>query len=308
MDAIRNAGGGSFADVWGLLTGKSRVKIIGALRTLPRPILSQLQSRLSEAPASDVIKFTEVIADLLGTGTSMQAKDVIDLEGLSGLDRVMASIYNLRGQLIEEQSRDLGIPTHAAAGIMQVESGGATFSEATDKTIVRFENHIFWREWGRHHPAEFNAHFDFDRSRGGRPFTQHRFRESPTGPWENFHGNQEQEWRVMTFAAGLSGKEPAYRSASWGAGQIMGFNARTVGYSSAEDMATAFNRAERPQVTGIFEYIRANRLAPAVRRGDYLTLASSYNGAGQATAYADRIRRAANAYQRVATGKIHVIP
>jgi hypothetical protein len=88
----------------------------------------------------------------------------------------------------------------------------------------------------------------------------------------------------------------------------MGFNAHTVGYASAEEMAAAFNRAERPQVTGIFEYIRANHLAPAVVAGDYLTVASGYNGAGQAPTYAALITNAAQAYQRVTTGKTHVIP
>jgi len=308
MDAIRNAGTGSFAGVWSLLAGKSRVKIIGTLRTLPRTMLTQLQTKLSEAPASDRTKFTEVISDLLGTGTDMQASDVIDLEGLSGLNRVMASIYNLRGQLIEEQARALDIPTHAAAGIMKVESGGRTFGEATDKTIVRFENHVFWREWGRAHVDDFNAHFDFDRSIHGKPWTQHRFRDSAAGRWEACHQGQAQEWRIMEFAASLSGKEAAYRSASWGAGQIMGFNAGMVGYRSAVAMAEAFNKAERPQITGIFEYIRANGLAPAVRRGDYLTLARSYNGRGQAPTYAANIRTAAAAYQRVTAGKIHVIP
>jgi hypothetical protein len=306
MDAVRNAGSGSFAGVWGLLAGRSRVKVIGALRTLPRIMLSQLQTKLPEAAASDVTKLTEVIVDLLGSGTNMQASDVIDLEGLSGIERVMASIYNVRGQLIEERARDLGVPTHSAAGIMKVESGGSTFGEQTDKAIVRFENHVFWHEWGSAHAADFDAHFDFNRH--GHSFQHHRFRDSPTGTWEACHQSQEQEWRIMDFAAGLSGEEPAYRSASWGAGQVMGFNAHTVGYASAAEMAKAFNKSERSQITGIFEYIRANHLAPAVLRGDYLTLAKGYNGTGQAATYAALITNAANAYQRVTSGKTHVIP
>ena len=306
MDAIRNAGVGSFTGVWGLLTGKSRLEVIGVLRTLPRTMLTQLQTKLSDSSASDSTKFAEVISDLLGTGTNMQASDIIDLEGLSGLDRVMANIYNIRGQSIEERARNLGVPTHAAAGIMKVESGGATFSQATDKTIIRFENHVFWHEWGRFHPTDFNLHFDFNHT--GDKFKGHRFRELPTGSWEVCHQNQEQEWRIMEFAALLSNMESAYRSASWGAGQIMGFNAGRVGYASAVDMANEFNRAERPQVTGIFEFIRANGLAPAVVRGDYLTVASRYNGTGQAHTYASLIQNAAQAYQRVTTGKKHVIP
>jgi len=308
MDAIRDAKGGSFAGVWALLAGKPRVKIIETLRTLPRDMLTQLKGKLGDAPRSDVGKLTEVIDDLLGTGTDMQASDVIDVEGLKGLDRVMASIYNMRGQLIEEKARELGVSTHAAAGIMKVESGGVTFSAATDKTMVRFENHVFWKEWGSANAATFNDHFDFDRSTGGKPWEGHRFRDDPNKPWENCHQSQEQEWRVMEFAAVLSGKEPAYRSASWGAGQIMGSNAKSIGYASAVDMAEAFKKAERPQVTGIFEYIKKAGLVDAVRKDDYLTVAKGYNGKGQAPTYAAWIKDAADAYKRVTAAKKHVIP
>src|SRR5207253_6960785 len=118
LHATRDAGTGSFAPVWARLAGKSRVVLIATLRTLPRSVLVQLQTKLPEAPAADAAKFSEVITDLLGSGTDMQAKDVIDLQGLLGLDRVMASIYNLRGQLIEEQARALGVATDSAAAIM----------------------------------------------------------------------------------------------------------------------------------------------------------------------------------------------
>ena len=120
MDAIRDAKYGSFASVWALLIGKPRVRIIEALRPLPRDMLAQLKGKLGDAPASDAGKLAEVIDDLLGTGTDMQASDVIDVEGLKGLDRVMASIYNTRGQLIEQKAHELGVSTHAAAGIMTV--------------------------------------------------------------------------------------------------------------------------------------------------------------------------------------------
>lgn len=307
LDAVRTAGTGPFAPVWAQLAGKSRVKVIAALRTLPRATLTLLQTKLPDAPAADRPMFTEVVADLLGSGTDMQATDTIDLQGLKGLRRVMAGIYNLRGQIIEERAKALGIPTHAAAGIMKVESGGATFAESTDKSVIRFENHVFWNEWGRANAAAFNAHFDFKRT-GGKPFTGHRFRAGTSGAWESCHQDQAQERRVMEFAATLSGKEPAYRSASWGAGQIMGFNAARVGFATAEAMAAEFDKAERPQVAGIFEFIRSGRLAPAINRGDYLTLAKGYNGTGQAATYEAHIRDAADAYRAVTAGKKHVIP
>lgn len=307
LDAVRGAKTGSFAGVWSSLAGKSRLKMIAALGVLPRPVLTQLQGKLAEAPAAQKQKLAEVITDLLGTGTDMQAVDVIDLEGLSSLKKVMASIYNVRGQLIMELARDLGIATHAAAGIMKVESGGATFSEQTDKTIVRFENHVFWDRWGKSNKAVYDRHFGFDRSKGGKRFKNHVFREAPTGQWENCHQNQAHEWRVMEFAAALSSQELAYQSASWGAGQIMGFNSASVGIATATEMAEAYNRSERSQVSGIFEFIRAKKLVAAVRAGNYLAVATKYNGKGQASAYGAKIKAAAEAYQSVTKGRKNVI-
>jgi hypothetical protein len=308
LDAVREAKTGSFAGVWLKLAGQSRPKAIATLRVLPRPVLTQLQSRLAEAPAADNQKLTEVIADLLGAGTNMQAVDVIDLEGLSSLERVMASIYNIRGQLIMQLASGLGVATHAAAGIMKAESGGATFSEQTDKAIVRFENHVFWDRWGKSNKGVYDLHFDFDRSKGGKRFTDHLFRETATGQWNNCHQNQTQEWNVMEFAASLSSKEEAYGSASWGAGQIMGFNSASVGFATATELAEAYNRSERSQVTGIFEFIRAHGLVSAVQAADYIAVAKKYNGKGQAAVYGANIKAAAEAYQRVTKGRRNVIP
>lgn len=307
IDALTVAGEGSFAPVWAHLTGKSRPVLIGILRLLPRALLTKLQGKLSEAPEADRAKLTDTINDLVGSGTDMKSTDVIDLEGLKGLNRLMASIYNERGQLIAEQATALGIPSHAAAGIMKVESGGATFNKDTDKTIIRFENHVFWRLWGKAHKDTFNAHFDFERTAGGKPFHGHKWRESATGEWETFHGNQEAEWRVIEFAASLGGQENAYQSASWGAGQVMGFNYATVGQPNAVAMAAEYNKSERSQITGIFEYISANHLAPAVRSADYETLAAGYNGSGQKVEYGKAIKAAADAYQTVTKGKAHVV-
>lgn len=307
IDAMTVAGDGSYAPVWALLTGKSRPALIGVLRLLPRDLLVRLQGKLSEAPAADSAKLTDTIADLVGTGTDMKSTDVIDLEGLKGLDRQMAAIYNQRGHLIAEQATALTVPSHAAAGIMKVESGGATYNAATDKTIIRFENHVFWKYWGKANKDSFNAHFDFDRTQGGKPFHGHKWRESETGEWATFHGDQQAEWRVIEFAASLGGQENAYKSASWGAGQVMGFNHSTVGYNSAVEMAAQYNKSERSQITGIFEYIRENNLAQAVRDADYEKVAAGYNGSGQKEAYAKAIKAAADAYEKVTKGKTHVV-
>ena len=311
LDSIRAAQSGSpptsFAAVWSQLAGGARPRVIETLRILPRDVLNTLQSRLSEAPASDRMMLSDVITDLLGTGTDMSSSDVIDLATVRGIDRTMASIYNLRGQMLQEQAAALGINTSAAAGIMKVESGGATFSDATNLSIVRFENHVLWNRWGATNPQAFNQHFDFLRPRGQNHADGHRFRASPTDSWAEFHGNQRAERNVLNFAIGLAG-DVAYESASFGAGQIMGFNHAQVGFPSARAMAEQFDRSERAQISGIFDYIRVARLSGAINSGNYAAVAAGYNGSGQVATYSALMQDAADAYARVTRGKRHVIP
>jgi hypothetical protein len=308
LDETRRAqASGSFAAVWGHVSGRSRPELIATLRILPRETRALLQGRLAEAPAADRPKLTDVLADLLDTGTDMAADDVIDLQPLRGLDRLMASIYNQRGRMLFEQASALGINTAAAAGIMKVESGGQTFNAATDKAIMRFENHQLWRRWGRSHAASFDAHFQFARGKGESAFTGHRYRDSATDPWSDFHGNQERERHVLDLAVRVAG-DVAYECASFGAGQVMGFNHALLGFPSAKEMVERYDRGERAQITGIFEYIRGAHLADAVKRGDFEAVASGYNGPGQVKVYAGLMREAAQAYARVTAGRRNVIP
>jgi hypothetical protein len=87
----------------------------------------------------------------------------------------------------------------------------------------------------------------------------------------------------------------------------MGFNFATVGFASARDMVEHYDRGERSQITGIFDFIRGARLADAVKRSDFRAVARGYNGSGQVDAYAARMEEAAHAYDRVTAGRSHVI-
>jgi hypothetical protein len=312
LDTIRAAQAGppptSFARVWAQLAGRSRPHVIEILRVLPREVLTTLRDRLSDAPSgADQRRFTEVITDLLGAGTDMSASDVIDLEPLHDLDKKMAKIYDLRGQMLHEQAAALGINTAAAAGIMQVESGGETFSPATSLSIVRFENHVFWGRWGRTHPHQFDQHFDFLRPPGEDHTQGHLFRARPTDAWSTFHGNHTRERAVLNFAISLAG-DTAYECASFGAGQTMGFNHTMVGFPTARAMAEQYDRSERAQITGIFQYIRGAGLAAAINRRDFAAVARGYNGPAKVAEYSPAMQAAADTYARVTAGKRHVIP
>ncbi len=92
------------------------------------------------------------------------------------------------------------VDTAAAVAVLCVESRGRGFGPY-GRMIIRFENHVFWRRWGKKHRDVFDAHFGFDTE---RRWKNHVFRKSVQGRWTRFHGNQEQEWRVFEFARALN--------------------------------------------------------------------------------------------------------
>ena len=74
----------------------------------------------------------------------------------------------------------------------------------------------------------------------------------------------------------------ALRSASWGLGQIMGFNHKLAGYASARKMVLAFLDDEEAHLEAMVEFIVANGLDDDLRNHDWRGFARGYNGAGYA--------------------------
>lgn len=225
-------------------------------------------------------------------------QDRIPTGQLNGLSRNMADIYNTKGKYLQAKAAELGIDVATAAAVLQVESGGEAFSEP-GKPIIRFENHIFYDEWGKRAPKTFDRHFTFN---DNRPWTGHRFNDGKSG-WQGFHGDQEAENRVLQHAAGLN-EAGAYNSISMGLAQIMGFNHKMIGYDSAKEMYDDFAKGERQQLDGLFKFIQANPQAlAALKRKDYTTFAYYYNGSGQADTYGQLIGEAVGSYRGVTKGK-----
>lgn len=232
---------------------------------------------------------------------SLGVTDRIQSGRLEGLDRNMAEIYNTKGKYLQAKAAELGIDVSTAAAVLQVESGGEAFS-APGKPIIRFENHIFYDEWGKRAPSTFDRHFTFN---SGTPWTGHRFRPDSRSGWQGFHGDQEAENRVLKFASGLN-EAGAYNSISMGLAQIMGFNHKMIGYDSAKEMYEDFSKGERQQLDGLFKFIQANPAAlAALKRKDYATFAYYYNGSGQAETYGELIREAVGSYRNVTRGKTY---
>src|SRR5262249_3233495 len=74
-------------------------------------------------------------------------------------------------------------------------------------------------------------------------------------------------------------RQAALESASWGLGQVMGFNARSLQYPGVEDMVAAFETGEDAQLTGCVRFVLANNaLQQALQARNWASVAFYYNG------------------------------
>jgi len=73
-------------------------------------------------------------------------------------------------------------------------------------------------------------------------------------------------------------RRAALESASWGIGQVMGFNHQVAGFSSAEELVAAMMHDETNQLLAMANFISGNGLDRALRRHDWVAFARGYNG------------------------------
>ena len=72
----------------------------------------------------------------------------------------------------------------------------------------------------------------------------------------------------------------ALRSASWGLGQVMGFNHKMAGFDTVQQMVRAFLEDEDRHLEAMVAFIISVGLDDEIRRHDWSGFARGYNGAG----------------------------
>ncbi|MBI5715614.1 MAG: DUF3380 domain-containing protein [Chloroflexi bacterium] len=217
---------------------------------------------------------------------------------MSGTEKLAANIWNKFGGLLNVLSAELKIDPAVAVAVFAVESGGRGFGD-DGRTLIRFENHIFYNYWGKTDPDRFNQFFKFDQ---GQTWQGHQWRPSVDQNWRDFHGRQTAEWEAFSFATTLN-DTAAKSSISMGSPQIMGFNFSGVGYESVQQMFDAFASGDRAQVIGFFDFVQGpstnSRRVLALQANDFNTFASMYNGPGQASQYGGLIQNTLNAFHKI---------
>ena len=85
------------------------------------------------------------------------------------------------------------------------------------------------------------------------------------------------EWDRLYLACTID-RVAAMKSASWGLGQVMGFNHKAAGYGDVETFVRDMHLSEGKQLMAMFNFIKTNGLDRALIRKDWATFARGYNG------------------------------
>jgi len=211
---------------------------------------------------------------------TLQPVQTLHVSGTSEQKKV-AMAWNRYGGLLEKLSQERDIDVACAVAVLCVESSGKGFEQNNDnRMIIRFENHKFWKYWGKKNPGDFRKHLQYD---SGKVWTKHKWRKTDNLDWRSFHGNQSKEWQVFEFAKSLDA-DSAMLSISMGAPQIMGFHFERIGYQSIEEMFNSFAADISAHINGLFDFF-SDSMVKKLRLLDFEGFAAGYNGSGQKVKY-----------------------
>jgi hypothetical protein len=160
---------------------------------------------------------------------------------------------NQHGLRIAASNLDLDVA--ALWAVVVVETSGCGFLPDRRPSVL-FERHVFSARTKRRFD---DSHRGISGSAGGY------------GP----SGAHQYERLAEAIACD---RRAALESASWGLGQIMGFNAPLAGYRDAEDMVNKMLESENEQILGMVRFMRSTSVHEALRRRDWRAFARSYNG------------------------------
>jgi hypothetical protein len=158
--------------------------------------------------------------------------------------------------------RLIGVGEDEIHAIIDTETRGTGF-DLKNRPIILFEPHIFYKQLASNKPEALQTAV----SQGLA------YQKWGTTPYPN-------DSYPRLEKAILIDQELALRSASWGIGQLMGFNFSMVGYKTAEEMVEKFKQDEEDQLLSMVKFIIAAGLDDELRHHDWAGFARGYNGPG----------------------------
>lgn len=195
-------------------------------------------------------------------------------------------------EAVRKEAKKRNIPLANALACVQVESGGTLFANVNGKSepIIRWEGHYF--------------------DRLVKPTLRERARNaglaSPHVGGIKNPTSQSDRYNKLLLRAVAMDREAAYASASYGGPQIMGANAKGLGYNSAEDFYFRMRSGVEAQIEAMFLFIDHNGLTDELQRGDFAGFARVYNGPKfKANRYDEKLAEAAREFSKQFPGEVN---
>lgn len=179
-------------------------------------------------------------------------------------------------------AKSLGVEPAAMKAVIDVEAAGNGFDKQGRPTIL-FEPHIFWREL-----TKINYITKRNELRVTYPGIL-----SPT--WDKNLYRIGNSYDKLAKASELHW-EAGHNSCSWGLGQIMGFNAISIGYPTLKEFVDDMYESEAKQLKAMGMFLKANGLISKLKAKDWAGFARGYNGSAYAKNQYDK--KLATAYTK----------
>lgn len=164
---------------------------------------------------------------------------------------------------VERTAEDIKIESRVFRAVIAVEAKGKAFDEK-HRVVVLYEPHIAYRLADPIIRPKLVAAKLACLKWGGLPYPR----------------SSNDRFAQIDRCTELASAELAASSASWGMGQIMGFNSQACGYLNAVAMVRAFAADAENQIAAMGAFIMNNAsLHRALQRRDWALVAELYNGA-----------------------------
>lgn len=172
---------------------------------------------------------------------------------------------------IKHAAELLNVEPAVIKAVLEVETGNkGGFIKDTNKPIILFEGHIFWRQLKLRNidPLKYA--------------NTSMYSDILYPKWtKQYYKGGIKEWDRLNRAICIN-KEAALESASWGLGQIMGFNYKMCDCKDVNEFVSKMEESEGAQLELFIRFIKNNRMDSYLRNKDWKGFARHYNGSGYA--------------------------
>jgi hypothetical protein len=179
----------------------------------------------------------------------------------------------------------LGVEVATIKAVVKIEAAGRGF--LTDgRPKILFERHWFWKL---------------------TPKPVSKTRPDLSNPKAGGYQGGAREWDRLDEAIEFD-RRAALQSASWGLGQIMGFNYKVAGYNDIETFVEAMHHSEGKQLDAMITFIKSHpRMALALHSHNWAAFAKAYNGPlYKRYQYDTKLAQAFNNYKTKTTEPVRV--